>query len=142
MEFNEKLCQTPEGKWEKKYYIDAKEVTRQTFDSLSQDIYDLQKPNFKENICETEDFDDDCECPECKYIRNVYETIMDADSEEEAIAILKSVFEREKVVNILKGINEVYAELGQSYLKLSGKIEQQIKIEESGAAYNPDDMEG
>lgn len=117
------------------YYINDKLVPESTYNTLVNDEAVSQLPYNKSKITNEEytnsefnieDDEDYCDCPECQELYEIVGSIQDMDFDT-AVAVLRQYFDDFRTDIRLSTMIESYEQLGQSLLKVSGKLESELE---------------
>lgn len=133
MKFREEIFKE-NGQIVKKYYIDDKEVTQDTYYNLTDELYENIKLKQEEHT------DELCNCEECQYLLELINEIRQS-SDSEALAILKDEIEFRIQEAYIEGQHVLANELGNSLLKYAVKLEDKLNnLYENGSLneYNED----
>ena len=118
-------------------YINDKPVPEDTYNTLITDETVSQLPNNKSKLTNEEynhsEFDVDnignnepCQCPECQELYEIVTDIQEMDFDT-AVAVLREYLDDLETDVHLSTMIECYETLGQSLLKVSGKLESELE---------------
>ena len=124
---------------ETSYQINNKFVTKEVYDSMEQDeslfvLPPLPKMNGSpENNCKVIDINKNrdnnesefCQCDQCQELLQIIDDIREMD-DNEALEGLQNYVESIKIKSHLETASQIYNEIGNNMIKVSGKLEDQL----------------
>jgi len=124
---------------ETSYQINDKFVTKEVYDSMEQDdslyiLPPLPKMNGSpENSCKVIDINKNrdnnevefCQCDQCQELLQIIDDIREMD-DNEALEGLQNYIESIKIKSHLETASQIYNEIGNNMIKVSGKLEDQL----------------
>jgi len=124
---------------ETSYQINNKFVTKEVYDSMEQDeslfvLPPLPKMNGSpENSCKVIDINKNrgndefefCQCDQCQELLQIIDDIREMD-DNEALEGLQNYVESIKIKSHLETASQIYNEIGNNMIKVSGKLEDQL----------------
>lgn len=120
---------------EVQHLINGKYVTKETYDSLMADESLYQLPPLPKmngspkNSCDIDNTDEEenCQCEECQVLLQIIQDIKVMD-DYEALDGLREYIETIKIKTHYETASQIYNEIGNNMVKVSGKLEGQLEL--------------